>query len=325
MSTTFLVHPTVADSISEASVITNRAYPLLRELVYQYGVQVIGYQDLPHSENIRHARLLIAWKDIPVGGVYFDANTQQFAFRTVMAPKERGRTHDDRYTYIASKVSVLMRNIKKYGLIALSVDDLITTQYRQNFYDVPNMVAKSFYNKTKRNQLTSEETHTLLNIVFNNQGVHNLSKESIDKYKHLLDIFDDVDKVRVKQTEELKEIFSKPVWAIGHDKTNTFIVGKLLFDITLDSDHDVRDVKTIVATPFVRTKDIDHIDELIPRLTMTKVHMQQYHEDKVNAGFLGESQLVPKYLEMYIPELHTVGCKVDTWGSLSDMRWFFVL
>jgi hypothetical protein len=103
-------------------------------------------------------------------------------------------------------------------------------------------------------------------------------------------------------------------------------VGKVQFEITLDRDHDVRDVKTNIAVPFVRTKDIDHIDELIPKLTMTKVHMQQYHEDKVQSfGFVGESQLIPKRLELYIPELRVVGGKIDTWCTLSDMRWLFVL
>jgi hypothetical protein len=219
-----------------------------------------------------------------------------------------------------------MRNIKKYKLMPNSLEDLITTQYRRDFYDVPQAVARSFKSKTKNNRLDSEEIHTLLNIAFNNQGTHNLSIESIDKYKHLLDIFDDVDKVRAKQAEELQDIFSKPVWAIGYDKTNTFIVGKVQFEITLDRDHDVRDVKTNIAVPFVRTKDIDHIDELIPKLTMTKVHMQQYHEDKVQSfGFVGESQLIPKRLELYIPELRVVGGKIDTWGTLSDMRWLFVL
>jgi hypothetical protein len=321
-----LVHPTVVDSITEASVITNRAYPLLRELVYHYGVQVVGYSHMPHSDNMDVARLVIAWKEIPVGLVFYDMNTQQFAFRTVMAPKERGRTYEDKYTYFASKVSVLMRNIKKYKLMPDSVDDLVATQYRNDFYTVPIMVSKSFDGKYKSNKLDCDEIHTLLNIVFNNQGTHNLSRESIDKYKSLLDIFDGVDKVRAKQTEELQDIFSKPVWAIGYDKTNTFIVGKVQFDIALDRDHDVRDVKFSVVNPFVRTKDIDHIDELIPKLTMTKVHMQQYHEDKVKAfGFVGESQLVPKRPEMYIPELRVAGCRVDTWGTLSDMRWLFVL
>jgi len=321
-----LVHPSAVDNISESSVITNKAYPLLRELVYHYGVQVVGYSHMPHTDNMDIARLIVSWRDVPVGCVFFDANTQQFAFRTVLTPKERGRTHDDKYTYVASKVSVLMRNIKKYKLMPDSLEDLITTQYRQAFYDVPQAVARSFKSKMKNNRLDSEEIHTLLNIAFNNRGTHDLSIESINKYKSLLDIFNDVDKVRAEQSEELKNIFSKPVWAIGYDKTNTFIVGKVQFEITLDRDHDVRDVKTNVAVPFVRSKDIDHIDELIPKLTMTKVHMQQYHEDKVQSfGFVGESQLIPKRLEMYIPELRVAGCKVDTWGTLSDMRWLFVL
>jgi hypothetical protein len=212
-----LVHPTVVDSIMEASVITNRAYPLLRELVYHYGVQVVGYSHMPHSDNMDVARLVIAWKEIPVGLVFYDMNTQQFAFRTVMAPKERGRTYEDKYTYVASKVSVLMRNIKKYKLMPDSVEDLVATQYRNDFYTVPIMVSKSFDGKYKSNKLDCDEIHTLLNIVFNNQGTHNLSRESIDKYKSLLDIFDGVDKVRAEQSEELKSIFSKPVWAIGYD------------------------------------------------------------------------------------------------------------
>jgi hypothetical protein len=219
-----------------------------------------------------------------------------------------------------------MRNIKKYKLMPDSVDDLVATQYRHDFYGMPTLVARSFGSKYKSSTLDCEEIHALLNIVFNNQDTYNLSIESIDKYKSLLDIFDGVDKVRAEQTEELKSIFSKPVWAIGYDKTNAFIVGKVLFDIGLDRDHDVREVKFSVVDPFVRTKDIDHIDELIPKLTMTKVHMQQNHEDMVKAyGFVGESQLVPKRLEMYIPELRVAGCRVDTWGTLSDMRWFFVL
>jgi hypothetical protein len=321
-----LVHPSVADKISESSIIENKAYPLLRELVYQYGVQVVGYQRNSPTDDTQYARLLLAWKEIPVGGIYFDRNTSQFAFRTVMAPKERGRTYEDKYTYFATKVSVLMRSIKKYKLMPEHAEELLSTQFRSTFWEVPTAVARSFTSKYKSSSLDSEEIHTLLNIAFNNQDQYSLSKESMDKYKSLLDIFNRVDKVRAEQAEELKSIFSNPVWTVGYDNSNTFIVGKLDFTFSLNYNHDIDHVTVELVEPFVRVKDVDHIDELIPRLTMLKVHMQQNHQDKIrDFGFLGESQLVPKRLDMYIPELRVYGTKADTWGSLSDMRWTFVL
>ena len=319
-----LLHPT-ATNIQEADVIRNQAYPLLRELIYHYDVQVLGYGIALRPDNIDRNQLMLGWKGIPVAYINYTAE-KQFAFRNVMSPKDRGRSHEDRYTYYATKVSSLMRTIKKFNLMPESVEDLLNAQFRSTFHKIPMKVAHSFKGRTKNRQLNGDDTHELLQIVFNNKEVHSLSQESIGKYKTLLDIYDEVDKVRQAQAETLKEIFSKPVWAIGHDKAKALLVGKLKFNFKLDADYDATDINFTVEEPFVRSHDVDHISELIPRLTMLKVHMQQNHEELCKAfGFVGESQLIPRKLDMFIPPLNVCGGNDDTWGSLADTRWLFVL
>jgi hypothetical protein len=219
-----------------------------------------------------------------------------------------------------------MRNIKKLKLIPDTANEILHRQYNSEFRRVPDKVASTFKGKRKHPTLNGDSVHNLLQIVFGNQALHNQSQESIDKYKHLLDIFNDVDKVRAAQTEELKSIFSNPVWAIGYDNTKAFIYGRVQFTLDVDSDHDVTAVSFSVVDKFIRSKDIDHIEELIPKLIMTKVHMQQNHAELINAfGFVGESQLIPKRIGQYIPELRVLGGDADTWGSLTDMRWTYVL
>lgn len=319
-----IVHPLAAQNIPEASVILNKAYPLLRELVHQYGVQVIGSK--PHYKDNTLDKLLLAWNEIPVAAIGYTPETNQYFIRNVMQPKERGRTHEDRYTFSAAKLSSLMRTIKKFKLMPFVPQELLEAQYRSSLDRVPTFVAKTFKGKTKPNRISGEDVHELLNIVFNNRDPHSLSKESIDKYKVLLDIYSGVDKVREQQNDKLNSLFSKPVWAIGHDNTNAMLVGKLQYRFDVDMDHDVTNVRYTIEQPFTRVHDVDHIAELIPRLTMTKVHMQQNHDDIVKSyGFVGESQLVPKRFNGFIPELNVLCATEDTWGTLSEMRWIFVL
>ena len=108
-----LVHD-AAVTITEADIINDLAYPLVRELAYTYGTQVIHATET----NGNRAKLYLAREDgICVGYVKYNSE-DAYAFRSVVATKERGgRSMDDRHTWHSSKLASLMRIIKKENLI----------------------------------------------------------------------------------------------------------------------------------------------------------------------------------------------------------------
>ena len=288
-----LVHD-AAVTITETDIINNPVYPLVRELAYTYGTQVIHATETSGDR----AKLYLAREDgICVGYARYN-HEDAYCFRSVVATKERGgRNMDDKHTWHSSKVVSLMRSIKKENLIPSGSEKLI--QDESKIHNAIVSMVSSYGDSRKSGSLSGNETHEVLEIVFGNRSVHELSTESIEKYKVFLDKYRAVDTIREKRRSEVNDLLAEPLWAVCYDQAQSFLVGKLSFNIALDDDYHsgVGSTKIDIAQPFKRVHMLDEFPEIMPKMTMLKVAMQQkdygsFHKDTI-----------PKGLSKWMPEL----------------------
>jgi hypothetical protein len=283
-----LVHD-AAVTITESDIINNPVYPLVRELAYTYGTQVIHATETSGDR----AKLYLAREDgICVGYARYN-HEDAYCFRSVVATKERGgRSMDDRHTWHSGKVASLMRSIKKENLIPSGSEKLI--QDESKIHNAIVSMVSSYGDTRKSGSLAGNETHEVLEIVFGNRSVHELSTESIEKYKVFLDKYRRVDTIREKRQTEISELFAQPLWAVCYDQAQSFLVGKLSFSVALDNEYHsgVGSTKIDIAQPFKRVHMLDEFPEIMPKMTMLKVHTQQrdgmeYHRDIMPKGLSG--------------------------------------
>jgi len=204
---------------------------------------------------------------------------------------------DDKHTWHSSKVVSLMRSIKKENLIPSGSEKLI--QDESKIHNAIVSMVSSYGDSRKSGSLSGNETHEVLEIVFGNRSVHELSTESIEKYKVFLDKYRGLDTIREKRQTEVDELFAQPLWVVCYDQAQSFLVGKLSFGVTLDNDYHsgVSSTKIDIAQPFKRVPTLDEFPEIMPKMTMLKVAMQ--HRDWV--AF--HKDVMPQGLSKWMPEL----------------------
>lgn len=291
-----LIHD-AAISIKEQDIINYSAYPLVRELAFTYGTQVIHI-----SEHPIHPKFYLAREDGVCVGYALYNNDCGFGFRSVVASKERGgRTADDRYTWYSKKLASLMRTIKKDKLMPSGHEEIV--QHDTKIREAIETAINSYGDTRKSGSVNGSSQHILLEIAFGNRSVHELSKESIEEFKTALDNYRKIDTIREKRYEDIRDVFSEPLWAVCYDQAGSFLVGKLSFDIQVDDDSYRSTARQIdVALPFRRVASLDEIPYIMPKMTMLKVAMQQrnytnFHKD-----------IMPENYSGYIEEL-TVMCR----------------
>lgn len=306
------VHP-FAKKITEEDVVTNRAFPLVRELAHKYGLLVLAKKDYIDTKL---NPLYMAREDgIPVCKVFFMPDKEAFAIRNCMNMKERGRNYEDKLTFFGKKVSFVMKVIEKECLIPTSTLQFITSVFGDPIKYGIDSFSDAFGEVRKTSQLSGETVHQLIEIALGNRHVSTLSAESMSKIQTALDKYKEADKTREERKRELSNVFSNPLWAVFYDKTDSFCIGKLNLTPTWDDDITVSasGLTIGIAEPFKRVADVTEVPELIPTMTMLKVAIEQnlYMRDK---KFVGESGFFPYAYEYVNTELQVIGIK-------SGSRW----
>ena len=312
--------PLTAD---EAHRVTdNKAFPLVRELAHKYDLQVLAIS----GETIEGANIYMSRADgMPVCRVFWMKNKEAYAIRNVMEEKDRGRDYEDKLTFFGKRVNFLMKVIEEKGLIPKTTEDMFRRVYGSDIYNVLQMFSNTFGETRKHGFLTGEETHRLLTIVLNNQSKDTLSKDTMNKVLLTLDKYVEIDSMRAKRVEEMREIFSKPLRVVGHDALESFMVGKIELQPTWgdgDSMGELQSVKVNIAEPFKRVNDVMEVDDAITTMAMLKTHLQQIYP---NMTFKGESGFYPESFKGVIKELNVMAFnKKDSWGNTSLLKPSFI-
>lgn len=273
-----LVHES-AVTVTESDVISNEAYPLVRELAHVYGLQVI-HKETPN--NPIRSRLYMAREDgVCVGYVKYSGE-EGFVFRNVMVRKERGgRSSDAHWMYYSNKLPYLMRMIKKEKLIPSSSDEVLVRD-EMMLTGIPNNYVSHFGDTRKVSNLNGEDAHKLLEIVFGYKDATEYPIESINNFKSLLDKYRELDTMSEKRREYLRDILDKNLWVVSYDSAKTFSVGKIKvnYELREDSGYMPATFKELhITQTFKRHKSLHEVPEIMPKMTMLKVHMEQSQRD----------------------------------------------
>jgi hypothetical protein len=314
------IHP-FAVKVTEEQVVTNRAFPLVRELAHKYGLMVLAINKRLLNESLNSMYLSRA-DGIPICKVFFMEDKEAFAIRNCMATKDRGRTRDDRLTYFGKKVSFVMKVIEKEGLLPKD-----TLAFFENTIQSPMLAAvdslSSAYGEVRKgNGISGEIIHSLIEIALGNRHLSTLSAESMSKVQSILDKYRDADKTRVERQRELSEVFGKPVWAIIHDDTDSFCIGRMELSPTWDDINNTTptSLSMRIVEDFRRVADVTEIPELIPTMAMLKTSIEQARPD-VKYDFAGDSGFFPKNWTGVSNSLGVMTVNIgDRWSSSLLLR-----
>ena len=257
------IHP-FAVKVTEEEVVTNKAFPLVRELAHKYGLMVFA-ASRRYEGNLNP--LYLSREDgIPVCKVFFMADKESFAIRNCLTQKDRGRSRDDKLTYFGKRIPFLMKVIEKEGLIPRDTQTFINATMGQQIKRSVDDLSSSYGEIRKVNHLLGEIQHELIEIALGNRHLSTLSAESMSRVQSALDKYRDADKTRVERQQELSEIFDKPMWAILHDNTDSFCVGKMKLSPTWGSVNETTpaSVDMSIVEDFRRVADVTEVAELIP-------------------------------------------------------------
>jgi len=308
------VHP-FAVKITEEEVVTNKAFPLVRELAHKYGLMVIAkYSRYEPGWN----PLIMSRADgIPVCKVFFMEDKESFAIRNCMTAKDRGRHHEDKLTYFGKRIPFVMKVIEKENLIPKDTETYFHSTLASPIIAAVDSLSSSYGDVRKGGSISGEIIHSLIEIAFGNRHLSTLSAESMTKVQSALDKYREADKTRVERQQELTEVFSNPVWAIFYDETDSFCIGKLKLSPTWGSVNETTptSVGMSIVEDFRRVADVTEVAELIPSMAMLKTAIEQARPD-IKYEFVGDSKFFPINWTGVSPSLRvmSVNCG-DRWSG----------
>ena len=308
------VHPFAA-RITDEDVVTNKAFPLVRELVHKYGLSVIA--TFERTDKKLNPLYMARADGIPICKVFFMEDRESFAIRNCMTIKDRGRSQDDKLTYFGKKVSFVMKTIEKESLLPRDTEDFFTAMAGDNIRNAVDKLSSSFGEVRKGNNMSGEVIHDLIEIALGNRHVSTLSAESMSKVQSALDKYRDADKTRVERQRELTELFSKPMWAVMYDQTDSFCIGMMkLNPVWGDVANTTPSSLTMdIVEDFRRVADVTEVAELIPTMAMLKTSIEQARPD-VKYDFVGESKFFPRNWSGVSAELGVMSVDIgDRWNS----------
>jgi hypothetical protein len=285
------IHP-FAVKITEEDVVLNKAFPLVRELAHKYGLMVLAVSK--RYESNLNPMYLARTDGIPVCKVFFMAEKESFAIRNCMNQKDRGRSRDDKLTYFGKKVSFVMKTIEKEHLIPTDTQQFISAMLGGRIKSAVDNLSSSYGEIRKGNSISGEIMHSLMEIALGNRHLSTLSSESMTKVQSALDKYRDADKTRVERQRELSEIFSKPMWAVMYDNTDSFCVGRMKLSPTWcdASSSSATSFDLSIVEDFRRVADVTEVTELIPTMAMFKTSIEQARPD-IKYEFVGDSKFFP--------------------------------
>lgn len=248
---------------------------LIYELNYKYGLKVLATTQLPESWGVRPLEFVMCQPDTgyAVAKVWTieSAGEIEYNYRSPYYTKERGNGREDKETIHSKKLSSLMATLKRNDVVA-SNDFIFRQVIDPVINGVESKIRESFGRSYKNNPFDGEETHALLKAIIsgNPNGV------DINKCKEWLDKYENIDRMKEECSKEVDRFMGKEMLMIGADKFDHLVIGSVKREVIGEDKQQYTIVK-----PFKRYHSVHEREDLIPMLTMLKVHT----EEKANEWF----------------------------------------
>ena len=293
----------------EAKLLADKAFPLVRELRFKYNLQAVAENKIDNGRY--QAFMLCNGTGINVARVYYNQDEEQFCYYSTFYQKDRGSDSVDRRTLRSKKLSLLMANIKKNGVIP--TEEFILLQHNciaSHYQYAVNAIVENVGSSKKNQALSAEDGQALLEIVLDGKDSNSLAGEMKNKFKQILDNYQEKDNIKIKQDEAVDKFF-KPCYMVSVDKRGQFVVGVVTNEESKDGNK--RKYYSIVK-PFKRVANLEDYPELLSCMTMLKVYSEEKFKNEEVEYWGG---FVPKFNGKHIVDLDMVissdyiDCSID--------------
>ena len=282
----------------EAKLLADKAFPLVRELRFKYNLQAVAENKIDNGRY--QAFMLCNGTGINVARVYYNQDEEQFCYYSTFYQKDRGSDSADRRTLRSKKLSLLMANIKKNGVIP--TEEFILLQHNciaSHYQYAINAIVENVGSSKKNQALSAEDGQALLEIVLDGKDSNSLAGEIKNKFKQILDNYQEKDNIKIKQDEAIDKFF-KPCYMVSVDKRGQFVVGVVTNEESKDGNK--RKYYSIVK-PFKRVANLEDYPELLSCMTMLKVYSEEKFKNEEVEYWGG---FVPKFNGKHIADLDMV-------------------
>lgn len=243
---------------------------LIQELNFKYGLKVLTTTQLPEIYSTRPLEFVMCQPDTGFTAAKVwtieSAGEIEYNYRSPYYTKERGKNDSERETIHSKKLSSLMGTLKKNNVVADN-DTIFNYQVMRAAFSIEKMVKDDFGSSYKSNPLNGEETHSLLKALISG----NTSEINMQKCKELLDKYEKVDRMKAECIAEVDRFVSKELLMIGADKFDHLIVGTVKRVV---KDPSREEYLYEIVKPFKRYRSAHQREDLIPLLTILKVHTE---------------------------------------------------
>ena len=293
----------------EAKLLADKAFPLVRELRFKYNLQAVAENKIDNGRY--QAFMLCNGTGINVARVYYNQDEEQFCYYSTFYQKDRGSDSADRRTLRSKKLSLLMANITKNGVIP--TEEFILLQHNciaSHYQYAVNAIVENVGSSKKNQALSAEDGQALLEIVLDGKDSNSLAGEMKNKFKQILDNYQEKDNIKIKQDEAVDKFF-KPCYMVSVDKRGQFVVGVVTNEESKDGNK--RKYYSIVK-PFKRVANLEDYPELLSCMTMLKVYSEEKFKNEEVEYWGG---FVPKFNGKHIVDLDMVissnyiDCSID--------------
>lgn len=246
---------------------------LINELNYRYGLKVLTTTQLPESWGVRPLEFVMCQPDtgFAVAKVWTieSAGEIEYNYRSPYYTKERGNDREDKETIHSKKLSSLMATLKRNDVVRDN-DYLIKSAVEPVINDVESKIRESFGRGFKNNPFDGEGIHALLKALIGG------STNEIDyqQCKELLDKYEKIDRMREESVKEVDRFMGKEMLMIGADKLDHLVIGSVKREVIGENKHGEDKCKYTIVKPFKRYHSAHEREDLIPMLTMLKVHTE---------------------------------------------------
>lgn len=177
--------------VSEDSVKNNKAFPLVRELRFKYGLQVFDkYEEKRWNEaHLNEGFALCNPMGIAIAKVWYEEKEQQFCYYSTWYEKSRGSDSTDRKTVRSKKLSSLMTTLKKMEVVPddEKIMKELMTGHRYGYRSAVDEVRDTMGSDEKHNAMKAEELHHVLKVLLEGKPYDSLPDEMKNKLTLTLD------------------------------------------------------------------------------------------------------------------------------------------
>lgn len=270
------------------------AKKLIQELNFKYGLKVLTTNQLPEIYARRPLEFMMCLPDsgFAIAKVWAteDSEGVEYNYRSPYYSKERGSGREERETIHSKKLSSLMATLKRNNVVR-DTPFLLSYTIAPVMDSIENLVKQQFGSVHKSHNLDSEQVHNILKALL---GV-SPNKVDLNNCKELLDKLDRVDRMKEESRIEVNRFLGKELLMVGADKFDHLVVGSVRKYRDASEKYDI-------IKPFKRYRSVHQREDLLPMLTMLKVHTEEKYASK---GFYGN--FIPRGSEL-LKDLDMVVC-----------------